>query len=81
MVKVHGHICKTIVSAHYHDVYLSQSFQILHAIDLGNDKTPIYFEFTRLKVKVTRATFVKNVNVSAHCLKNCFITELLYFTC
>jgi len=48
-------------SAHYLKNFLSESIHDSCAeIDLGQDMTPIDFEFTRSKVKVTWVSFVIN---------------------
>jgi len=50
----------------YHKAFISDVL-----IALSKDNTSIDFGFTRSKVKVTMATFVKNVNmVFAHYLRN-----------
>jgi len=48
-----------MVSDHYLENYLSQSFHFHRLIALGKDKNLIDVGLTRSRVKVTRVTFVK----------------------
>jgi len=67
-------------SAHYL-VNFSQSFRISHADWSNCGQDPVYFMFTRSKVKVTRVTFVKvcfsvDQIVSVHYL-GCFLVQAM----
>jgi len=72
LFKGHGHkgpFWKTMISAHYIEECLSQSYYILHTDWSWWGHGPFDFGFTRLKVKVTTVTCEK-CTVSAHYLEN-----------